>query len=133
MTDRPRLLLIGPSVGSLDGTLAAAADVEPVSNDSTEVARRLHEGGFTAVVAAPEVVTGLLDRFRRDELIISHMEKRIAVLDPAGIVLWANPVFRANAASGEPVGKSLFAAARAAIASLLNTPMANSLEGIRRV
>jgi CheY-like chemotaxis protein/GAF domain-containing protein/PAS domain-containing protein len=109
VTDRPRLLLIGPSVGPLDGALAAAADVEPVSNDPAEVSRRLREGGFTAVVAAPEVVTGLLDRFRRDELIIGHIEKGLAVLDPAGVVLWANPVFRAITPE-EPVGKPLLAA-----------------------
>lgn len=106
MTDRPRLLLIGPSVGSLDGVLAAAADVEPVSNDPAEVARRLHAGGFAAVVAAPDVVSGLLDRFRRDELIIGHIEKGLAVLDPSGTVLWANPVFAATAGF-DPVGKSL--------------------------
>ncbi|MBN9122314.1 MAG: GAF domain-containing protein [Planctomycetes bacterium] len=109
MIDRPRLLLIGPSVGSLDGALAAAADVEPVSNDPAEVARRLHDGGFAAVVASPDVVTGLLDRFRRDELIIGHIEKGLAVLDPSGVVLWANAVFR-EIAEGEPVGRSLLEA-----------------------
>ena len=109
MPDRPRLLLIGPSVGPLDGALAAAADVEPVSNDLAEIARRLHDGGFAAVVASPEVVAGLLDRFRRDELIIGHIEKGLAVLDAAGVVVWANPVFRA-AAAGEPVGQPLLAA-----------------------
>lgn len=110
MIDRPRLLLIGPSVGPLDGALAAAADVEPVSNDPAEVARRLHAGGFTAVVAAPDVVSGLLDRFRRDELIIGHIEKGLAVLDPAGVVLWANPVFRTTANGDDPVGKPLLTA-----------------------
>lgn len=113
MPDRPRLLLIGPSVGPLDGALAAAADVEPVSNDLAEVARRLRDGGFAAVVASPEVVAALLDRFRRDELIIGHIEKGLAVLDAAGVVVWANPVFRAAAAAagaGEPVGRPLLAA-----------------------
>ena len=109
MPDRPRLLLIGPSVGPLDGALATAADVEPVSNDTAEIARRLRDGGYAAVVASPEVVAGLLDRFRRDELIIGHIEKGLAVLDAAGVVLWANPVFRA-AAPGDPVGKPLLAA-----------------------
>jgi len=109
VSDRPRLLLIGPSVGPLDGALAAAADVEPVSNDPAEVARRLRAGGFAAVVAAPDVVVGLLDRFRRDELIIGHIEKGLAVLDAAGVVQWANPVFRASA-PGDPVGKPLLEA-----------------------
>ena len=109
MPDRPRLLQIGPSVGPLDGALAAVADVDPVSNDAAEVARRLGDGGFAAVVAAPEVVAGLLDRFRRDELIIGHIEKGLAVLDPAGTVLWANPVFRSFSAI-DPVGRPLLSA-----------------------
>lgn len=109
MTDRPRLLLIGPSVGPLDGALAAAADVEPVSPDPAEIACRLRDGGFAAVIAAPDVVAGMLDRFRRDELIISHIEKGLAVLDPQGVVLWANAVFRAASAT-EPVGKPLLEA-----------------------
>ncbi len=109
MPDRPRLLQIGPSVGPFDGALAAVADLEPVSNDPAEIARRLGAGGFDAVIAGPEVVSGLLDRFRRDELIISHIEKGLAVLDPAGVVLWANPVFRALA-SIDPVGQPLLAA-----------------------
>ena len=126
MPDRPRLLLIGPSVGPLDGALATAADVEPVSNDTAEIARRLRDGGYAAVVASPEVVAGLLDRFRRDELIIGHIEKGLAVLDAAGVVLWANPVFRA-AAPGDPVGKPLLAALGSDRVSVEST------EGERRV
>ncbi len=94
MPDRPRLLLIGPSVGPLDGALAA---------------RRLKDGGFAAVVATPDVVAALLDRLRRDELIIGHIEKGLAVLDPTGVVLWANPVFRSFSAA-DPVGQPLLAA-----------------------
>jgi CheY-like chemotaxis protein len=121
LADRPRLLLIGPSIGSFDSVLAAAADVEAVSNDPAEVARRLKEGGYTAVVVAPDVVSGLLDRFRRDELIIGHIDKGLAVLDPNGIVLWANPVFR-DLAPGEPVGKSLLAALDATLAAVEVVP-----------
>lgn len=117
MPDRPRLLLIGPSVGELDGALAASADVEPVSNDIAEIARRVKDGGFAAVVASPDVVSGLLDRFRRDELIIGHIEKGLAVLDPAGVVLWANPVFR-DLADGDPVGKPLLEALGARLAAV---------------
>ncbi len=109
MPDRSRLLLIGPSVGLLDGAISLVADVEPVSPDLAEVARRLHDGGFAAVIAAPDVVAELLDRFRRDELIISHIEKGLAVLNPSGVVLWANPVFRDTSAV-EPVGKPLLEA-----------------------
>ena len=118
MVERSRLLLIGPSDGPIDGALSSAADVEPVSTDTTEIARRLREGGFTAVVAGPEVVTGLLDRFRRDELIIGHIEKGLAVLDSDGVVVWANAVFRAYTAA-EPVGTALVAALGGARVSAL--------------
>ena len=124
MPDRPRLLLIGPPVGSLDGALAAAADVEPVSVDPAEVARRLKDGGFDAVVASPEVVAGLLDRFRRDELIIGHIEKGLAVLDPNGTVLWANPVFRSFSPT-DPVGQPLLAALGTRLAAVETIPDAN--------
>ncbi len=101
--------MIGPSAGPLDGALATAADVEPVSPDPAEIARRLHEGGFSAVVAAPDVVANMLDRFRRDELIIGHIEKGLAILAPDGTVLWANRVFR-EYATGDPVGKPILSA-----------------------
>lgn len=109
MTDRPRVLLIGPSVGPLDGALAAAADVEPVSNDPVEVARRLRAGGIAAVVAPPDVVAGMLERFRRDEFIISHIEKGLAVLDATGVIVWANRVFRTHSPA-DPTGRPLLAA-----------------------
>ncbi len=108
MPERPRILLIGSHVGALD-SLFAAADVEPVSNDPAVVAERLRAGEIEAVVAAPEVVAGLLDRFRRDELIISHIERGLAVLDPTGVVLWANHLFRNNA-NVDPVGQPLLTA-----------------------
>lgn len=120
MPDRPRLLLIGPPPGSLDGALPAA-DVEPVSPDPAEVARRLHEGDFDAVVAAPEVVTGLIDRFRRDELILGHIDKGLAVLDPNGTVTWANAEFRRYSAT-DPIGQPLLAALGARIAAV-ETPV----------
>jgi two-component system, sensor histidine kinase SagS len=106
---RPRLLLIGPSPGPLDGAVSAA-DIVPVAADPAEVARQLREGRFNAVLACPEVVAGLLDRFRRDELIVGHIDKGLAVLDPAGIVIWANIAFRKCAhASEDPTGKPFLA------------------------
>ncbi len=116
MSERPRLLLIGPPPGSLDGALPAA-DVESVSTDPAEVARRLGEGDYAAVLTTPEVVAGLLDRFRRDELILSHIDKGLAVLDPNGIVTWANPVFGAYSAS-DPVGQPILAALGARLAAV---------------
>ena len=92
MNPRPRLLLIGPPPDHLNGTLAGA-DVESVPDAPAEVARRLRDPSYDGVVAGRDAAAGLLDRFRRDELILGHIDKGIAVLDPAGTVLWANPEF----------------------------------------
>lgn len=110
--DHPRLLLIGPPPPGFDPA-RVAADVEPVAADPAEVARRLADDRFAAVVADPAVVADLLDRFRRDELILRHIDKGLAVLDPAGTVVWANGVFR-RCCGGDPVGKPLLAALGAA-------------------
>jgi CheY-like chemotaxis protein len=104
----------------MDGILPSS-DVEPVSTDPVEVARRLGEGNFTAVLACPEVVSSMLDRFRRDELILRHIDKGIAVLDKAGTVTWANATFRRWTA-GDPVGRPFFAAIGARVAAVETSP-----------
>lgn len=101
--DRPRLLLIGPSPGLLNDALPEA-DVEPVSPDPAEVARSLRAGAFTAVFATPEVIAGFMDQFGRDELILQHIDKGLAILDPNGVVVWANPSFR-QCAGQDPIGR----------------------------
>lgn len=107
---RPRLLMIGPPPEHLTGCLTGA-ELVSVPPDPGEVARRLAEGGFDAVLAAPDVVAGLLDRFRRDELVIGHIDKGLAVLDPPGTVAWANAAFREGACSGDdPLGKPILEA-----------------------
>lgn len=116
MSDRPRLLVIGPPPVSLNGALPAA-DVEPVSPNPSEVAHRLHEGHYDAVLATPEVVAGMIDRFRRDELILRHIDKGLAVLDPNGVVTWANAEFRRYSAT-DPVGQPLLNALGARIAAV---------------
>jgi CheY-like chemotaxis protein len=106
---RPRLLLIGPTPSHLNGTVSGA-DVVPVAAEPSEVARRLQEGNFSAVLACPEALSILLDRLRQDELIVGHIDKGLAVLDPSGTVLWANAAFRRCARSDvEPVGKPFLA------------------------
>ena len=107
MEFRPRLLLIGPHPAGLNGAVAGA-DVEPAPADPGAVAARLRDGGFDAVLTSPDVAAGLLDRFRRDELVIAHIDKGLAVLDPAGAVTWANDAFRGCSCSdADPVGKPL--------------------------
>ncbi len=128
VTDRPRLLLIGPSPGSLNGLLSVA-DVETAPVDPVEVYRRLQDGGFAAAVASPLAVANLLDRFRRDELILGHIDKGLAVLDPNGIVTWANEVFLQHGVS-DPIGRSLFSALSADIvASEAADAIATACEG----
>ena len=120
---RPKFLLIGPPPPHLNGTVAGA-DVEAVPADAAEVASRLADGRFAAVFADPDVVAGLLDRFRRDELIIGHIDKGLAVLDTAGTVTWANAAFRA-CSPDDPLGKPLLAALGAArVASADADPLA---------
>ena len=102
---RPRLLLIGPTPGEMSGTVSAA-DLVSVSPDPLEVARQLQEGEFNAVLACPKVIADLLERIRRDELIVGNIDKGLAVLDPAGTVTWANAAFCKSVQLGEdPVGK----------------------------
>lgn len=106
---RPRLLLIGPPPAHLNGTLDGA-DVDPVRADPADVAARLRDGNYAAVVASADIVTHLFDRFRRDELVLSHVDKGLAILDSAGRVVWANPAFRACACGDDcpnPVGLPL--------------------------
>ena len=104
MSNRPRLLLIGPPPGSLAGVLTGA-DVERLSPNSPEIVRRITETDFAAVLASPEVLTGLLDRFRTDELILGHIDKGLALLDSDGTITWANPIFQ-QYTNGDPVGRN---------------------------
>lgn len=107
---RPRLLVIGPLPDHLSGCLSAAEFVS-VPPDPGEVARRLGDGNFAAVLAAPGAVVGLLERFRRDELVIGHIDKGLAVLDLNGTVTWANAAFRGEVCCGDdPLGKPLLEA-----------------------
>lgn len=103
MDPRPKFLLIGPPPAHLDAAVAGA-DVEAVAADPAEVARKLVGGQYAAVLADPDVVAGLLDRFRRDELIVGNIDKGLAVLDPVGTVTWANAAFRA-CSPDDPLGR----------------------------
>jgi CheY-like chemotaxis protein/GAF domain-containing protein len=104
--------LIGPHPTGFDPE-RLGADVESVPADPAEVARHLHDDRYAVVVAAPGVVADLLDQFRRDELVIGHIDKGLAVLDSAGTVTWANGVFR-RCCGQDPLGKPLLSALGAA-------------------
>lgn len=108
MDSKPRMLLIGPPPGHLNG-VASAADIVESAPDPVEVSLRLREGGIDAVMACPQVMADLLDRFRRDELIVGHIDKGLAVLDASGRITWANAAFQTCAKIGDdPVGKPFF-------------------------
>ncbi len=128
MDSQPRLLLIGPQPDRLDGAMAAA-EVDRVSTELGELALRLGSGGYTAVVASAEVAAELLERFRRDELIIENLEQGLAVLDPTGTITWANAAFHQSACAAEkPVGMPFLSALGA---GALDGP-ADPLEPARR-
>ena len=108
MDAKLRMLMIGPPPGHLNG-VAAAAEIIPSAPDPVEVTLRLREGGIDAVLASPEVMTDLFERFRRDALIVGHIDKGLAVLDPAGTITWANAAFQKCARVGDdPVGQPFF-------------------------
>lgn len=90
----------------------SVADMDPVPADSAAVLGRLREGGYAAVMASSEVVAGLLERFRLDELILGHIDKGLAVLDPSGTITWVNVAFRKALCAGreDPIGKDFLVA-----------------------
>jgi two-component system, sensor histidine kinase SagS len=129
VTIRPRLLVIDPSPGSLDCVLTEA-DVERTSQNPAEVAQRLAEGRFSAVLASPEVAAGLFNQFRTDELILGHIDKGLAVLDPGGTITWANSVFQ-QYTHGDPLGHPfLTALGGMMIASDEEDPLAPARHGL---
>src|SRR5688572_22055418 len=99
---RPRILVLGPAQGPLAGWMAAA-DIVPVA-DPGEAAGHIAAGGFDLVLADPATLGRWLDGIRRDEVVLGHLDKGVAVLDPAGTVTWANPALR-GLCPGEPVGR----------------------------
>ncbi|MFO0851874.1 MAG: response regulator [Gemmataceae bacterium] len=105
MDPRPRLLLIGPPPGPLAGPLALA-DVTAVPDVPGSATEALAHGGFDGVMLGVETFVGRLAEFRRSELVLAHVDKGLAVLDPDGTVGWANPTFR-GWCPDDPVGKPL--------------------------
>jgi len=79
--------------------LATAADPDAA-------AALLHTGGFSGVVADPTTFEQHLQAYRRDEVVLAHIDKGVAYLDPDGTVLWANPAFVAWC-DGDPVGRHI--------------------------
>lgn len=116
MSDAPRVLLIGPAP-AWEGSIWSQAATEHVPAEAAIVAQRLHLGKYDAVIARPEVLTALLERFQRDELILQNIDKGLAVLDTEGRILWANPTLRLYT-QGDPIGRPLLEALQARVAAV---------------
>lgn len=92
MNHRPRLLLIGPAPPAL-AALTELADVTPAVSP-TAAADQLREGQFDGIIATATLTSELIDRYRRDEIILGNIDQGIASLDATGRVIWANVVLR---------------------------------------
>jgi CheY-like chemotaxis protein len=98
------LLLIGPTPPAM-GAVVAHADVTAAVSP-TDAAERLRGGTFDGVIASATLTSELIDRYRRDEIILGNIDQGIAALDTTGRVTWANVVLRGWCAKN-PVGQQL--------------------------
>jgi CheY-like chemotaxis protein len=106
----------------------AAAEIVPVA-DAADVSARLTDGEFDLVLADPATLTKWLTGLRRDEVVLGHLDKGVAVLDPAGTVTWANPALRALCPA-DPLGRPLIDALGAqTLASEAPDPLAAARRG----
>ncbi len=101
---RPRLLLIGPAPPAL-AAVTAHADVTPAVSP-TAAADQLREGHYDGIVATAALTSELIDRYRRDEIILANIDQGIASLDADGRVIWANVILR-GWCQRNPVGQTL--------------------------
>jgi two-component system, sensor histidine kinase SagS len=126
---RPRVLVFGP----VPHTSPLLGDAPTVRlGDAKAVADALHDGGFSAVVADPAVLTHFFDEYRRNALILSHAARGIAFTDLDGRVVWANPKL-SEWCVGEPVGRHLLAALSAPTAASDTPDPIAALRGGRSV
>ncbi len=127
LESRPRFLLVGPVPAPLADWLAGA-DLATAA-DPDAAAALLRGGGFAGVVADPATFAHHLAAYRRDEVVLAHIDKGVAYLDPIGTVLWANPEFVAWS-DGDPIGRPILACLTApTLASDEADPMAAACAG----
>lgn len=107
MDQPPRFLLFGPDPDAVRA-VPAGADVTHAATPEG-AADLLRGGGFAGVVTDPVSAARLLADVARGETVLAHLDKGVAVLDPAAVVVWTNPAFRAWS-GGDPVGRPLLAA-----------------------
>lgn len=129
MNHRPRLLLIGPAPPAL-AAITAHADVTQAAGP-TAAADQLREGQFDGILATATLTSELIDRYRRDEIILGNIDQGIASLDTAGNVIWANVVLRSwcnRNPIGQPLLESLKAPAPATPSSIVAGEQSNPVK-----
>ena len=107
METRPRILIIGQPPAPLAGWLSAVDGV--VVPDAIAAVEQLLAEPFHAVLADPEVVRQVFAAQRRDEIVLDHIDKGVAVLDPTGAITWVNSAMR-SLCPVEPIGRALMEA-----------------------
>ena len=102
-----RILVLGPVP---DGPLAGVGAGEVTRAESfAAAAGHLATGEFGTVATDDRTAAGLIARAIRNDLIHAALDEGIAVLDPYGVVTWANPVLT-EWCGADPTGKGLLAA-----------------------
>ncbi len=84
------------------------AEVVPAASPSV-ASDQLREGQFDGIIATAALTSELIDRYRRDEIILGNIDQAIATLDTEGRIIWANVVFRSWCPKN-PVGQTLLEA-----------------------
>ncbi len=106
--DQPtRFLYLG---SKSDGATAAPIGAEVERADSpAEAVDLLRSRSFSGVIVDPRSAARVLSDLARGEMVLSHLDKGVAVLDPSGAVSWANAAFE-KWAGQNPIGKPLLTA-----------------------
>ncbi len=123
--------MLGHLPEPLAAALAAGADVV-TAPDAAAAVDRLRAEAFAGVVADVPTALGGLAAYRRDEVVLAHLDKGVGVIDPAGNVVWANAALRALCPDDgpDPVGRSLMSALGATtLASDVPDPFSTARRG----
>ncbi|CAN5263585.1 response regulator [soil metagenome] len=99
--------MIGTESPALSEVLGAA-DVVRAANSDAAIDSIRHDS-FDAIFANHAHVIELLDRYRRDETILSNVDQGIASLNDQGHITWANVVLR-DWCGTNPVGQTILQA-----------------------
>ena len=108
MEPRPRILLLGTAPPVLAPCLEQAEYI--AAESASAVGDQLAGGPFAAVVLDAAAAKELFLAKRRDEIVLEHIDKGVAVLDGESRVVWLNPAMRRFCSPADPIGLSLMEA-----------------------